>query len=132
MGSEKMVAVLIIDPDITFCQALSNALHKNYNIYFAHSAEESAQICKRKNIDIAFITLGSPAHGISSLISELRDMSPETRVIALSDDLTDHSQIAAMIRIGSLGVNQFVSNPLVHQHISKAVDDELANCVSMV
>lgn len=127
-----MVNILIVDKDISFCHDLKENLDDIFNVYYAHSYDDVLTICQRTSIDIVFTTLNLPVSELSDCLSDLRDKFPETRVIAVSGEMMDKTQIASMISIGSLGVDRIIRHPFAQQEIQSAVDKELDSCISLV
>ena len=125
-----MVNVLIVDEDAIFCHQIKENLDQFYTIYIAHNCEDALATCHESKIELVFTTLNLPSNDLSNMISILRDKMPETRVIAISEQMSDELHISAMIRIAALGVNRILKHPVASQELHDAVDDELGSVVA--
>lgn len=125
-----MAKVLIVHNSIKLCHKIKEGLDKSFDVYFAHNCEDALKICSIKDIDLLLASLSLSSGELSEMIKHLRDHYPEKRVIAVSDHMMDENLLEAMMRIGSLGVNQLIQYPMAAQEVHDAVDKELSSYVS--
>ena len=124
------IKVLIVEKDVQFCKQIAKSLDDSFQVFFAHTCENAQDAFDTVNFDIVVASLNMPNTKLSKMISFVRDQYPDTRVIAISEQLNTQMQMAALIRIGALGVNSIVRQDSASEDLRGAVDRELNSLVS--
>ncbi|HTR52375.1 MAG TPA: response regulator transcription factor [Kofleriaceae bacterium] len=102
---ERTIQVCLIDDHPLFRQGLATVLGREPNIEIvgeASRAQEALDLARRTNVDVAVVDILMPGLSGISLTSELLDLRPECRVLALSV-IDEPGIIADTVRAGAWG-----------------------------
>ena len=100
-----VVRVLVADDDAGVRNAIANLISSQESLELvglAADAEEAVRIGSRTHPDVALVDVNMPKGGGSRASRELRDLSPQTRVLALSGS-ADRDGVLQMLAAGAAG-----------------------------
>ena len=101
---QPVIRVLLADDDPAVLAALTDLLSGEPGMTVVGAAEDAdsaVRLAAAHRPDVALIDVKMPGHGPRA-VHEIRRVSPETRVVALSA-YDDRASVATMIRAGALG-----------------------------
>ncbi len=101
---QSVIRVLLADDDPAVLAALTDLLGAEPGMTVvgtAEDAESAVRLAAAHRPDVALIDVKMPGHGPRA-VHEIRRVSPETRVVALSA-YDDRASVATMLRAGALG-----------------------------
>ncbi len=120
-----MASVLVIDDDPRVCDFLQLALTRaGYDVRLAAGGEEGLAAYRERPADVVVCDLLMPGMDGIQVIRELRRMSPEVGVIAMSGGRWDQGMdlLALAVECGAvLGLEK----PLTAERVTSAVRDVL-------
>jgi two-component system response regulator RegA len=100
--------ILVVDDDASFRGRLARALRDRGNdVYEASTADEARALARRESPEWALVDLRLPGALGLSLVRELREIDPTTRVVVL----TGYGAIATAVEAMKLGAHGFLSKP---------------------
>jgi len=100
--------MLVVDDDVTFCNVLSDALHKrNFNVVLAHNVDDAITIAEKNPPEYAVIDLRMKGSSGLTLIPRLKSLDEHTRIVIL----TGFASIATAIEAIKLGANYYLTKP---------------------
>jgi len=100
--------MLVVDDDVTFCNVLSDALHKrNFNVALAHNVDDAIIIAENNPPEYAVIDLRMDGSSGLTLIPRLKSLDEHTRIVIL----TGYASIATAIEAIKLGANYYLTKP---------------------
>jgi DNA-binding NarL/FixJ family response regulator len=97
--------VLIAEDEPTFREALADLIQGDGTLQLvgtAGDAQEAIDLARRHHPDVALLDLKMPAGGGARAAREIRSLSPETKVVALSA-YEDRVSVLEMLRAGAAG-----------------------------
>lgn len=106
--------ILIVSQDPERIKEITNSLEKEgHKLSSTNDAEVCLGRCKAEPIDLIFIDTNTPALPYSRLISDIKKITPETEIIAI----TSYAFPEAMIKAETQDVNSFLILPLTAEKI---------------
>jgi DNA-binding response OmpR family regulator len=117
--------ILVVDDDPSICRTLQIALAKaGYEVFEARDGEEAARLWRETKADLVIADIYMPNRSGLQLIMELRDHSPSTPVIAMSDG-GQTKNLNPMSYAEVLGAVRTIAKPFTLEKIVAMVDKEL-------
>ncbi len=117
--------VLIVDDDKSMTSLMQEYLAgRDYDISVAHNGEEGMALTAESNYDLAIIDIFMPEKNGLSMIMELREKSPDTRIIAISGMTRTGTDFLGAAE--NLGGDYVLEKPFVAEQFKQAVDTVLA------
>ena len=100
--------LLLVDDDVTFCSVLSRALEKRgFGVTTAHSVAEALRAVEDGAPEFAVIDLKMPDQSGLTLVSKLKALDEQTRIVVL----TGYASIATAVEAIKLGAEYYLSKP---------------------
>jgi len=93
-------SLLIVEDDESFCLALRTYLSTLYEVSEARNLRQARQILKKQSFDIVLLDKGLPDGSGLTLIESIRESSPKSVVIVMTED-TDFSSATRGIASGA-------------------------------
>src|SRR5262249_13143429 len=77
--------LLLVDDDVTLCETLARALRaRGFDVRVAHGAANATELARQRLPEFAVIDLKLPDAPGLKLLSTLRGLNPQTRVVVLT------------------------------------------------
>ncbi|MFO0636110.1 MAG: response regulator [Nannocystaceae bacterium] len=100
--------ILLVDDDKVFCGALAGALRRrSFRVVVAHDADEAIAEANAWHPERALVDLRMPGKSGLEVVSALRAISPELRIIVL----TGYGSIATAVEAIKLGAVHYLTKP---------------------
>ncbi len=100
--------LLLVDDDVTFCSVLSKALEKRgFQVRVAHSVAAALDAIQDSVPEYAVIDLKMPDQSGLTLVSRLKALGEQTRIVVL----TGYASIATAVEAIKLGAAYYLSKP---------------------
>lgn len=117
--------ILVVDDDPSICRTLQIGLAKaGYEVFEARDGEEAARLWRETGADLVIADIYMPNKSGLQLIMELRDQSPSTPVIAMSDG-GQTKNLNPMSYAEVLGAVQTIAKPFTLEKMVAMVNKEL-------
>ncbi len=114
------LAVIIVDDDIAFCNALSRAFRKRgYEAFVAHDLDELNACEKLTEIEYGVVDLRIGADSGLNAIKILQARNPNIRIVML----TAYASIATTVEAIKLGATNYLIKPASVQDIIEKLHD---------
>lgn len=108
MNGEDRPSLLLVDDDATFCSVLSRALEKRgFRVSVAHSVGTALGAMEASPPEYAVIDLKMPDESGLTLVSRLKTLDEQTRIVVL----TGYASIATAVEAIKLGATYYLSKP---------------------
>ena len=121
-----MESILIIDDDLPICQLLADALtRKGYGVRSAANGIEGIQLYRAQPADLVITDMVMPEQDGLSTIMELRRISPNVRIIAMSGGLIQTPKLYLQFA-EKLGADRVLLKPFRLDDLLKTVQEVLA------
>ena len=105
---EDRPQLLLVDDDVTFCSVLSEALEKRgFQVSVAHTVAEAMAHIRLGAPDYAIIDLRMPDQSGLALVSMLKAVGEQTKIVVL----TGYASIATAVEAIKLGATYYLSKP---------------------
>ena len=106
---EDRPQLLLVDDDVTFCSVLSEALEKRgFQVSVAHTVAEAMAHIRLGAPDYAIIDLRMPDQSGLTLVSTLKAVGEQTKIVVL----TGYASIATAVEAIKLGATYYLSKPV--------------------
>lgn len=100
--------LLLVDDDVTFCSVLSEALEsRGFQVMVAHTVAEALANIQLGAPDYAVIDLRLPDQSGLMLVSTLKAVGEQTKIVVL----TGYASIATAVEAIKLGATYYLSKP---------------------
>lgn len=118
-------SILIVDDDEILRTRMSKALrHRGLDVFTAGGYDEALSLLRNHNIDMAVLDLKMGGKSGLELLSELKQISPDTNAIVL----TGYGSIANAVEAVKLGASNYVTKPAdVEQILAAFQSDQIAD-----
>lgn len=121
-----MESILIIDDDLPICRLLTDALvRKAYSVRSAANGIEGIQLYRAQPADLVITDMVMPEQDGLSTIMELRRISPDIRIIAMSGGLIQTPKLYLQFA-EKLGADRVLLKPFRLDELLKMVAEVLA------
>jgi len=111
-------SVLIVDDDITFCDALARAFsRRSFTTFTAQSAQQACIIAQQHQPDCAVVDLRIGDESGLTVIDQLNTIVPEIRMVIL----TGYASIATAVEAIKLGAVHYLVKPASADDIISAI-----------
>lgn len=115
---EGKYRILVVDDERLICWSLTKALEKDYcEVVSAQTGEEALQRNREMNFDVVITDLRLPGIDGIDLLKEIRQTTPNCRVIIISAYGTPQIAVEAKEE----GAFDFIDKPLVMDDVRKVV-----------
>ena len=85
MGNSKNKRVLVVDDDCEFRRSLKKLLQKaGYQVSQASNGIQASQMLSEKNYPLILLDIHMPGKSGLSVLNEVKEMSPESKVIIIT------------------------------------------------
>lgn len=116
-----MTCLLIVDDDKTFCEALAENMRKRgHEVQLAHNVAQALNIARDFTPEWALVDLKMPGASGLSLIPQLLEIDPATRIVVL----TGYAGIQTAVEAIKLGAVHYLSKPISTDEIIAAFDKQ--------
>lgn len=116
--------VLIVDDDQSMTGLMQEYLaDRDCDVHIAHNGEEGMARVATEDYDLAIIDIFMPEKNGLSMIMELREKSPHTKIIAISGMTRTGTDFLGAAE--NLGGDYVLEKPFVAEQFNKAVDTVL-------
>jgi DNA-binding response OmpR family regulator len=103
-----MESILIVDDDITLCQALNEELREvGYATDFVHDGDQALLMMSSKSFDLVLLDLKMPGKDGFEVLEEMNEKKIITKVIVL----TAYADVKSAIDSAKMGASDFISKP---------------------
>lgn len=117
------IRTLVIDDDEAICRRLQGWLGAAaYDVMTATAAADGLRLAERVNFELALVDLRMPEQDGAEVIASLHNVSPRTRVVAMSA-FPDPQQVIAAMRAGA---SDLLEKPIQEPALLAALDRQLA------
>ena len=124
MGNSKNKRVLVVDDDCEFRRSLKKLLQKaGYQVSQASNGIQASQMLSEKNYPLILLDIHMPGKSGLSVLNELKEMSPESKVIIITVNGDVETYSAAM----TSGAFAFLSKPVKMKKILTCANMALNN-----
>lgn len=104
-----MARILLVDDDLSFCIMLKAFLEKKgFQVQEAFSASEASRLIREQKFDVMLTDYRLPEKDGLELLTELKQMSPQTSVILM----TAYADIRMAVKAIKLGAYEYVTKPV--------------------
>ena len=110
MSQEPMLApqLLLVDDDIDFCRVMSKAfVRRGFEVTLAHDVQQAVEIALTRSPEFALIDLSMPGESGLALITKLKALDDNTRIVVL----TGYASVATAVEAIKLGAIHYLSKP---------------------
>jgi DNA-binding NtrC family response regulator len=117
------IRTLVIDDDETVCRRLQGWLDAAaYDVMTSTKAGDGLRLAERVHFELALVDLRMPEQDGADVIASLHNISPSTRVVAMSA-FPDPQQVIAAMRAGA---SDLLEKPIQEPTLLAALDRQLA------
>lgn len=117
--------VLIVDDDQSMTNLMQEYLaDRKCDISVAHNGEEGMALAVKEAFDLAIIDIFMPEKNGLSMIMELRDKSPGTKIIAISGMTRTGTDFLGAAE--NLGGDYVLEKPFLAEQFNTAIDSVLS------
>jgi DNA-binding NtrC family response regulator len=103
-----MESILIVDDDISLCQALSDELQEvGYDTNFVHNGDQALAKLSDKNYDLVLLDLKMPGKDGFDVLEEMNKKKMNSKIIVL----TAYADVKSAIDSAKMGASDFISKP---------------------
>ncbi len=103
-----MDSILIVDDDLKLCATLSEDLNEiGYFTHFVTNVEDALSYLSKSKIDLILLDLKMPVKDGFHLLSSVKKLSPEIKVIVLTANI----DVESAIKAAQLGVDDYILKP---------------------
>lgn len=110
-------SILIVDDDESIRVILAELLAKEYDIAEAETGEKALELLNRRDFDVVLTDLMMPATDGMELLTIIKKLKPETRVIMITAFATIESAVEAMKK----GASDYISKPFDAYEVKKII-----------
>ena len=101
-------SVLIIDDDVTFCEALARAMQRRgFTVFTAHSAQQAFAVAEQQPPDYAVVDLRIGEDSGLKVVETLKGKFADIKMVVL----TGYASIATAVEAIKLGAMQYLTKP---------------------
>lgn len=116
--------LLLVDDDETFCSVMSRALeNRGFRVKVAHTTAEALDGIRNDPPEYAVIDLKMPDQSGLKLVSALKALDDQTRIVVL----TGYASIATAVEAVKLGATYYLSKPADADDIVAAFRHDAGN-----
>ncbi len=124
MSSQSKQRILIVDDDSEFRRSLKRILQKaGYHVSSASSGSQASEILNKRAYPLILMDLHMPGKSGMELLSEVREKSPESKVIMMTVDGAGGNYTKAM----NDGAFAYLNKPIKMKKILTYTDMALNN-----
>lgn len=118
-SSDPAQTIMIVDDDRAYCSALAGALRRRgYQTVVAHSYEDALSEAEAWRPERAIVDLRMPGKGGLEVVSALRAMLPEVRMVLL----TGYGSIATAVEAIKFGAVHYLTKPAEIEEVLAAFE----------
>ena len=103
-----MDSILIVDDDLKLCATLSEDLNEiGYYTHFVTNVEDALSYLSDSNVDLILLDLKMPEKDGFYLLSSVKKLSPEIKIIVLTANI----DVESAVKAAQLGVDDYILKP---------------------
>ena len=103
-----MDSILIVDDDIKLCATLSEDLNEiGYFTHFVTSVEDALSYLSNSDVNLILLDLKMPVQDGFHLLSSVKKLSPEIKIIVLTANI----DVDSAVKAAQLGVDDYILKP---------------------
>jgi len=101
-------SILIVDDDLKLCATLSEDLNEiGYYTHFVTNVEDALSYLSDSNVDLILLDLKMPEKDGFYLLSSVKKLSPEIKIIVLTANI----DVESAVKAAQLGVDDYILKP---------------------
>ena len=105
-----MDSILIVDDDLKLCATLSEDLNEiGYFTHFVTSVEDALNYLSNSDVNLILLDLKMPVKDGFHLLSTVKKLSPEIKVIVLTANI----DVESAVKAAQLGVDDYILKPFM-------------------
>lgn len=103
-----MDSILIVDDDLKLCATLSEDLNEiGYFTHFVTSVEDALNYLSNSDVNLILLDLKMPVQDGFHLLSSVKKLSPEIKIIVLTANI----DVDSAVKAAQLGVDDYILKP---------------------
>ena len=117
-------SLLLVDDDVSFCHAMSQALRKRgFDVRVAHDAAGAMAMAVDDSPEFAIVDLKMPGATGLELVKRLKELDAQTRIVVF----TGYASIATAVEAIKLGATHYLSKPADADEVIAAFHRDAGN-----
>lgn len=124
IGTPSVSNIMVVDDDITFCRVLSTAFsRRGFRVCTVHDTADTITVAEKYLPDAVVLDLRMPGISGLELITPLRNIIPDIRILVL----TGYASIATAIEAIKLGAVYYLTKPADADEIIARLNEHNGN-----
>ncbi|WCE92803.1 response regulator transcription factor [Acidithiobacillus ferriphilus] len=124
IGTPSVSNIMVVDDDITFCRVLSTAFsRRGFRVCTVHDTADTITVAEKHLPDAVVLDLRMPGISGLELITPLRNIIPDIRILVL----TGYASIATAIEAIKLGAVYYLTKPADADEIIARLNEHNGN-----
>jgi signal transduction histidine kinase/CheY-like chemotaxis protein len=106
-GKPEPLNILVVDDEEDICKMFTKWLSLDgHSAKYALKGQDAVDLVKKNNFNFIFLDVVMPGMASIDVLKEIKQISPETKVVMITDTLMDKALLDELIQKGALGYLQ--------------------------